>query len=160
LDQEIKKRLQTTLEKFIDDNPYPQERYKIKGKILKGLIKEHKDNMVIAVSPIYNARNFNSLLDLELVIAIELQDSEEHIFERLVFSDENDNAYKDDEYKERHKDYHIKDIHEDIVYARRVFKKIENKYFIDIRSVDQVVDELIMMIENISMKNFAKLANQ
>jgi len=41
--------------------------------------------MIIAVSPIYNARNFNSLIDLEQVIAIELQDSEEHIFERLVF---------------------------------------------------------------------------
>lgn len=37
--------------------------------------------------------------NLENVIAIELQDSKEHIFERLVFSDENDNAYKDDEYK-------------------------------------------------------------
>ena len=105
--------------------------------------------MVIAVSPIYNARNFNSLLDLEQVIAIELQDSEEHIFERLVFSDEKDNVYKDDAYKEEHKDYYIKDIHEDIVFARGVFKKIENKYFINNRSVDQVVDELMVIIQNI-----------
>ena len=89
--------------------------------------------------------------DLEQVIAIELQDSEEHIFERMVFSDENDNIYKDAAYKEEHKDYYIKDIHEDIVYARRIFKKIENKYFINNRSVDQVVDELMAIIQNISI---------
>lgn len=46
------------------------------------MLKEYKDNIVIAVSPIYYARFFNSLLNLENVIAIELQDSEEHIFER------------------------------------------------------------------------------
>jgi len=151
LDEEIKRRFQTTLEKFMQDYPYSHERYKIKGKILKDLLKEYKDNMVIAVSPIYYARNFNSLLDLEQVIAIELQDSEEHIFERMVFSDENDNIYKDDAYKEEHKDYYIRDIHEDIVYAKRVFKKIENKYFIDNRPVDQVVDELMVIIQSITV---------
>jgi hypothetical protein len=140
-----------TLEKFMRDYPYSHERYKIKGEILRNLLKEYKDNMVIAVSPIYNARNFNSLIDLEQVIAIELQDSEEHIFKRMVFSDENDNIYQDDEYKEQHKAYYIQDIHEDIVYARRIFKKIKNKYFIDNRSVDQAVNELMSMIQNISV---------
>lgn len=150
LDEEIKIRFQMSLEKFMSDNPFPHERYKIKGKILKDLCEEYEDNVVIAVSPIYNARSFNSLIDLEQVIAIELQDSEEHIFQRLVFSDENDNIYKDDEYKEKHKDYYIQDIHEDIVYARRIFKKIRNKYFIDNRSVEQVADDLMVMIQNIS----------
>ena len=89
---------------------------------------------------------------MEQVIAIELQDSEEHIFERMVFSDESDNIYKDDAYKEEHKDYYIRDIHEDIVYVKRVFKKIENKYFIDNRPVDQVVDELMVIIQSITVK--------
>jgi len=151
MDEEIKKRFHTTLEKFIQENPFPHERDQIKGKLLKSLLNEYKDNVVIAVSPFFYARNFNSLLDLEQVIAIELQDSEEHIFERLIFSDENDNVYKDDEYKEEHKDHYIKEIHEDIVYARRVYKKIENKYFINNRPVDQVVDELMVIIQNVSM---------
>ncbi len=150
LDEEIKKRFKTTLEKFMQDFPYPLERSKVKGKILKGLIEEHKDNIVIAVSTIHYARNFNSPLDLDEVIAIELQDSEEHIFQRLVFSDENDNIYKDDAYKEKHKDYYIRDIHEDIVRARRTLKKIENKYFIDNQSVEQVVNGLMVIIQNIS----------
>ncbi|MDF2989064.1 MAG: hypothetical protein K0R50_4574 [Eubacterium sp.] len=133
------------------DYPYPHDRYKVKGKILKDLLNEYKDNLVIAISPIYNARCFNSLIDVEQVTAIELQDSEDNIFERLVFSDENDNIYQDDVSKEQHKDYYIQDIHEDIVYARRLYKKIKNKYFINNQSVDQVVDELIVMIQNISM---------
>lgn len=89
---------------------------------------------------------------MEQVIAIELQDSAEHIFERLVFSDENDNIYKDDEYKEQHKDYYMRDIHEDIVYVRKPFNKIKNKYFIDNRPVAQVVDDLLIMIQNISSR--------
>jgi len=149
LDEEIKKKFQITLEKFMKDYPYSHERYKIKGGILKDLIYEYKDDMVIAVSPIYYAGNFNSLLHLEQVIAIELQDSEEHIFERMVFSDENDNIYKDDAYKEEHKDHYLRDIHEDIVYVKRVFKKIENKYFVDNRPVDKVVDELMVIIQDI-----------
>lgn len=153
IDEEIKKRFQTTLEKFMQEHPFSYERGQIKGKLLKDLLKEYKDNIVIAVSPIYYARFFNSLINLENVIAIELQDSEEHIFERLVFSDENDNVYKDDEYKEEHKEYYINDIHEDIVYVRNVFKKIKNKYFINNRSVDQVVDELMAIIQGISVNH-------
>ena len=153
LDDEIKKRFQMTLEIFIKENPYPYERGKIKGEILKDLISKNKNNMVIAVSPIYYARHFNKLIDLEQVIAIELQDSEVNIFERLVFSDENDNVYEDDEYKEAHRDYYIKDIHEDIVLSKRLFKKIKNKYLINNRPVEKVVDDLILMIQQIPSVN-------
>lgn len=117
-----------------------------KGNVLKQIIIDNKDDMVIAVSPIFYARNFNSLLDMEQVIAVELQDTEEHIFERLVFSDENDNVYKDDEYKEAHRDYYIKDIHGDIVYVRRIYKKIQWKYFVDNRPVEQVAEELFELL--------------
>lgn len=146
LDHEIKVSFQTTLEKFMEENPWPYERYKKKGDILKKIITDNEDNMVIAVSPIYDARNFNSLLDKEQVIAVELQDTEEHIFERLVFTDENDNICRDDEYKNAHKDYYIREIHEDIVYVRKTFKKIRWKYFIDNKSVDQAAEELFEMV--------------
>lgn len=142
LDHEIKEFFHTTLEDFMKENPWPHERFKKKGSVLKKIIADNKDNMVIAVSPIYEARNFNSLLDMEQVIAVELQDTEEHIFERLVFSDENDNVYQDDDYKNAHKDYYIRDIHQDIVYVRRIFKKIQWKYFVDNKSIDQAAEEL------------------
>ena len=142
LDEEIKKTFHMTLEEFMNKNPWPYERHIVKGKVLRKTVEENGEDMVIAVSPIYYARNFNYLLDRDNVIGVELQDSEEHIFERLVFSDENDNVYKDDEYKMQHKKHYLKKIHEDIMYVKRTFKKIQWKYFMDNKSVEQVAEEL------------------
>jgi len=97
LDDVIKKKFNTTLDKFIKDNPFSYERGRLKGKILSDIIMESTGDIVIAVSPIYYSRFFNKLLDLDQVIAIELQDSKENIFQRLVFSNEEDNIYKDDD---------------------------------------------------------------
>lgn len=148
MDEELKKRFQTTLEIFMKDHPFPYERGQIKGNLLKDLLKENKDNIVIAVTVIYYSEFFDSFLDMENVIAIELQDSKEHIYDRLVFSDENDIIYKDDLYKEEHKDYYMNDIQEDILYAENLFRKIKNKYFMNNQSVDEVVDGLIPIINN------------
>lgn len=79
---------------------------------------------------------------------IELQDSAKHIFQRLVFSDENDNIYVDKEYKEAHKEYYMKEIREDILYVKQTFKKIKWKYFVDNKPVEQVVSELYEMLGN------------
>lgn len=148
LDDEIRRRFQMTLEEFMQKNPWPYERHKVKGAVLKKIVEENKDNMVIAVSPIYYARNFNPLFKLENVVPIELQDSAEHIFQRLVFSDENDNIYTDDEYKEAHKAHYMKDIRGDIAYVKQTFKKIKWKYFIDNKPVEQVAGELYEMLGN------------
>lgn len=148
LDEVIKEVLQTTLEKFMTDYPFQYERHQLKGRILKGLVVEPSENRVVAVSPIFYSRWFNPLLKLGHVNAIELQDSVENIFERLVFSDENDVVYKDDAYKNEHWVHYMKEIHDDIVFSKRVFSKIEHKFFIDNRSVDQVVDGLMEMLGN------------
>lgn len=87
------------------------------------------------------------MLDIDQVIAIELQDSAENIFKRLVFSDEVDKIYYVDEYKEQHKEYYMKDIQEEIKYAKNLFRKIENKYFMNNQSVDQVVNGLTEMFK-------------
>ena len=147
MDEVIKHRFNTTLENFMKMYPFQHERFKVKGKILKDIIYENKNNIVIAVCPIFHSQNFNSLLNLKEVFAIELQDSAEHIFERLVFSDEEDRVYKDDVYKEEHREHYIKEIHEDIIYAITNFKKVTNKFYMDNMPVDQVVDGLICMIE-------------
>ena len=41
----------------------------------------------------------------------------------------------------------MKDIHEDIVYMKKVFKKIKWKYFIDNKSIEQASEELMMISE-------------
>ena len=50
---------------------------------------------------------------------------------------------------EQNREYYIKDIHEDIMYARKLFSKIKNKYSINNKPVDEVVDGLIDMLHDI-----------
>lgn len=149
LDAEVKKRLRTTIDEFISDHPYHADRCKIRGQILRDLINEHKDNTVIAVTPMFYARYFSKLLDLEEVMAVELRDTEENIFDRLIFADAQDKIYNDDAYKMKHKAHYINEIHEDIVAARKSFKKVENKYFIDNKPISQVVDDLMKLIQSV-----------
>ncbi|NLA11943.1 MAG: hypothetical protein GX883_07455 [Firmicutes bacterium] len=148
LDDEIKNKFQTTLEIFTNEHPFSLERAKIKGEILKELISRHQEKLVIAVSPIYYAQHFNNLLELNGVTAIELCDTAEHIFQRLVFSDENDVIYRDDAYKEEHRDYYMNDIHDDIAHAKQLFRKIKKKYFIDNQPVDKVVEGVLALIKD------------
>ncbi len=147
LDDELRSKFATTLEDFKRENPLAYERSKIKGEILKDLVNQNiKNNVVIAVSPIFYARHINRLLDMEHVLGIELQDTEQHIFDRLVFSDKND------DYKTEYQDYYFKDIHQDIMYMRKVFKKITNKVFIDNRPIDLVAADLAKLVSQTRME--------
>ncbi len=147
LDDEIKKYYNLTMEDFQKIYFYSNERSKKKGKVLKRIININiKEKIIIAVSPIYYSVNFNYLLKRDNILAIELYDSPLNIFDRLVFSDENDNVYKDDDYKNKHKKYYLKEISKDITYYKRAFSKIEFKYNIEGKLVPDVVDELITII--------------
>ena len=63
---------------------------------------------------------------------IELYDTPENIFSRLVFSDENDEIYTDDNYKNANKDYYMKDIQADLGWYGMVNAKIgiHNRVFV------------------------------
>ena len=78
-----------------------------------------------------NAEYFSDFIAMKNVIAIELIDSAEHIFERLVFSDEDDNIYEDIEYKNLHRDYYMADIKEDLRWYGKVYHIVKNKFNID-----------------------------
>lgn len=148
LDIEIIKRFSTTIEEFINKYPFIDKRSQVKGRLLKELINENMKRTVIAVSPIYYAKNFNKLIEQEGVMAIELQDTKEHIFERLIFTDDNDEILKDDGYKEKYKNHYLREIQQDITYTKHhTFKKIKHKYFMNNRSVEEVVDDLINLID-------------
>lgn len=101
----------------------------------------------------YFTLSFEHLLESEDVLAIELQDSKEHIFDRLIFSDENDMPYKDDPYKEKHKVRYLREIQEDIDDAIDLFENIQHKYFINNKPVELVVDDLLVMLEDIRQDN-------
>lgn len=77
------------------------------------------------------------------VLAIELIDTAENIFDRLVFSDENDVIYEDDEYKNQHREYYMEDINSDLQWYGRCYREIKNKLHINNDKPDIVADRIV-----------------
>ena len=93
LDEVIQKKFSVTQEKFVKTGTLEQ-RDEIRGKII-GEILQAETTSVIAITPMSFSQYFKDFLNLDNVLAIELIDSAENLFDRLVFSDENDVIYKD-----------------------------------------------------------------
>ncbi|MDD2971435.1 MAG: hypothetical protein PHE02_04805 [Lachnospiraceae bacterium] len=77
------------------------------------------------------------------ILSIELTDSAENIFDRLVFSDENDVIYKDDAYKSKHKAHYLREIKVDFAWYASVYHNIKYRFDIEGHSPDSVVHSLI-----------------
>lgn len=141
MDEEVKRQYNTTLENFVKTGTL-EERDKIRGRIIRKLLKEQMDK-VIAITPMSYPEYFEKYLSRTDVIAIELCDTVEHIFERLVFSDENDEIYEDASYKNAHRSHYMMDIMQDLLWYGNVYKNINNKYNVNNAEPDSVADALI-----------------
>ena len=141
LDEEIKSKYQTTLEVFVNTGTL-EERDKKRGSVIRSLLKK-KENKVIAISPMSYPEYFEKYIRREDVKAIELKDTAENIFERLVFSDENDCIYTDNEYKNAHKNYYLNEITQDLLWYGKIYKNVMNKYSIDNQLPDMAAENII-----------------
>lgn len=143
LDEEIKKYLEISLEEFVHTANLRWRDQK-RGCIIKKVLKMEED-MVLAVTPISYIDNFKTRIIAEDILLIELYDTPENILSRLVFSDENDNIYTDDDYKNMHKEYYMKDIQADLDWYGMVYAKlgIRNRLFVDNDPPEKVVDRII-----------------
>lgn len=144
LDEEVKREFQTTLEEFVHTENLRWRDQK-RGRIIKKILSTEKD-IVFAITPISYTDNFRNRIIADDVLPIVLVDTPENIFDRLAFSDENDNIYTDDEYKNQHKEYYLRDIQDDIEWYGNIFSKIgiKNEFVISKDSVEQNVDRLIL----------------
>ncbi|WP_310604586.1 shikimate kinase [Anaerosporobacter sp.] len=135
------------MDEFIHKNGYVVERDQKRSYII-GLVVKKDGNKVIAVPPIYYTRYcMNSLKKVSAeVIKIEIQDTPENIFNRLIFADDNDQLYHDDEYKNAHKSYYLKQIKQDISGYKVAFSKIENKIDITGRNAEEAANYIISMM--------------
>ena len=73
-------------------------------------------------------------------------DSPENIFNHLVFSDENDVVYEDDEYKTEHKEYDLNEIVKDLAFYGYHFENV--KVRVDVNNFDSedvafIIDDMI-----------------
>lgn len=154
LDEEIKTAYGMTLEMFTEEYEDDQERAYRKGTLLEQLIRNVKGCSVIAVSPIFYEEYIHRAVCERQVIAIYLRDTPEHIFDRLVFSDEHDVAYADDEYKNKHKAYCLEDIRQDILAMDKVCRNIPWRYEMDGRTAETIAEDLSRQIkERIQQEN-------
>lgn len=150
VDESIRKRYEISMEEFQNQFPYRNERDRIRGEVLREEIWRGKDQMVIAMSPIYYYRSIAPAMRLPGLVPIELQDTKEHIFDRMVFSDENDVTYKDDAYKNAWKKEYLMNIQKDITYYKNIHKKIELKYFMN----NQTEEEVALGIKEMLLDKF------
>lgn len=126
----------------------PYNRYKrdvLRLKLMDHLIKEPGDK-VFAITPLAHEEVVQALLAYENTIGVELVDEYMNIYDRMFFSDEEDNIQHDDEYKEAYRDYYIKDI---ILYQEfygTVYLCIPNQVHVDNLPPEDVAD---IIIENV-----------
>lgn len=118
-----------------------------RGNILKDVVNKYKDNVVIAVSPIFYEEFFDDVISQYNVLTIELRDSPENILERLVYADENDEIHPLVIKTKAERNYYLKDIKEDIKYYQRVYKKIENKFDMQGEKPEEVTKRLLEYIK-------------
>ena len=138
LDDEIKKLYNITLEEFVSTGTL-RERDEKRGRLIGNIVKNN-DNCLIAVTPISHKEYFSDFLNMNNIIAIEITDSAKNIFDRLVFSDEDDNIYEDIEYKNLHKAHYMREIIVDIAWFSKVYEKINNKCSVNNLSPEQVAE--------------------
>lgn len=141
LDDELIKYMGIPLEEFVHTGSLAW-RDQIRCHLINR-ITQTKTNKVLAVTPLSYIGGIRHLFFSDDTLSVLLQDSPQHIFDRLVFSDENDHIYKDDEYKNRNCDYYISEIQKDISWYERIYFEIECRFNMDGNSPEVVVDQLI-----------------
>lgn len=143
LDDEVKRHLGITLEQFINSGNL-KERDQIRGSIINHILQLN-ENIVFAITPISYPDPFREQIHSEDNLLIELYDTEENIFSRLVFRDENDVLYTDDDYKNEHKEYYLREIRRDQEWYGEVYRSlgIQNRLFMNNDSPSKVTDRII-----------------
>lgn len=141
IDELVKDELGITLEEFVSRGSLYERDY-LRCDILHSLTYINS-NKVVAVTPITYIQEIGSLLSSPDVMAIELTDSAKNIFDRLVFSDENDVIYKDDEYKNAHADHYLREIQGDLDWYGSVYKVLDHHFDISGRTPEETADALI-----------------
>lgn len=142
LDEEIKKHCNTTLEDFVSTGTL-RERDELRCKLINSIVAR-QGTSVIAITPLSHIQTIQPLFSSAGIFSIELIDSAENIFERLVFSDENDNVYKDDDYKNEHRDYYLSEIRKDIEWYGSIYTVIKHQFHMSGMLPADVTNALIM----------------
>lgn len=124
--------------------PNDYDRFDEKEELMMNIIESENNDFVMAVSPIYSASVVEELLDTD-TISIEIVDTPEAIYDRLIL--EGDDAL---EYKEKYKEHYIQEIRWDQTASFNQFKNIP-KVHIDNQSISDSVETVFNYLKNNKM---------
>ena len=145
---------------FIRNYSRPQ-RDEIRTKLVRDRIEQarkEQKSVVIAVPPITYMHGMDEILKADDVFAADLIDREENIFDRLVFTDDEDRLLPDaDEYKMKHRTYYMHEIREDQKFFHEIHEEVMPTLDMDGRNPEQVVDYFLELFgEQIGVEDTGK----
>ena len=117
IDDEIIK-MYGSIDLFQEEFPNDENRFDIKELIMLNIIENGEKNFIMAVSPIFSKIIVEELL-MTNTESIEIIDTPEAIYDRLII--EGEDAL---EYKEKHKEHYMREIKWDQVASYNEFKNI------------------------------------
>lgn len=121
--------------------PNDYDRFDEKEELMMNIIESDNNDFIMAVSPIYSASVVEELLDTD-TISIEIVDTPEAIYDRLIL--EGDDAL---EYKEKHKEHYIQEIKWDQAASYNQFKNIP-KVHIDNQNINESVETVFNYLKD------------
>ena len=145
---------------FIRNYSRPQ-RDEIRTKLVRERIEQARKEqkpVVIAVPPITYMHGMDEILKADDVFAADLIDREENIFDRLVFTDDDDRPLPDaDAYKMKHRTCYMHEIREDQKFFHEIYEEVMPTLDMDGRSPEQVVDCFLTLFgEQIGVEDTGK----
>ena len=130
-----------SIDNFQEIFPNDYDRFDEKEELMMNIIDNENNDFIMAVSPIYSASVVEELLDTD-TISIEIIDTPEAIYDRLIL--EGDDAL---DYKERHKEHYMQEIKWDQVASFNEFKDIP-KVHIDNQTINEAIETVFNYLKN------------
>ncbi len=145
---------------FIKNYSRPQ-RDEIRTNLVRERIEQARKEqkpVVIAVPPITYMHGMDEILKADDVFAADLIDREENIFDRLVFTDDEDRPLPDaDAYKMKHRTCYMHEIREDQKFFHEIYEEVMPTLDMDGRNPEQVVDYFLELFgEQIGVEDTGK----
>ncbi len=122
-----------SIDNFQEIFPNDYDRFDEKEELMMNIIDTENKDFIMAVSPIFSSSVVEELLDTD-TISIEIIDTPEAIYDRLIL--EGDDAL---EYKESHKEHYMQEIKWDQVASFNEFKDIP-KVHVDNQTINEAVE--------------------
>ena len=131
-----------SIDNFQEIFPNDYDRFDEKEELMMNIIDTENKDFIMAVSPIFSSSVVDKLLDTD-TISIEIIDTPEAIYDRLIL--EGDDAL---EYKERYKEHYMQEIKWDQVASFNEFKDIP-KVHIDNQTINEAVETVFNYLKSI-----------